>query len=138
MASRITTGADVEALAGSKSRPDLGWGPLEPPTLVLRVELADLISEKPVWDKNLVAEIMAWEEAQANAKTAPSKIDTPAGDSGMMMLMGADPCTITNEAQPFVVLGIWPETNGWMTVAWESCSDHHYVVQAKAEMTDPV
>jgi len=114
------------------------WGPLEPPTLVLRIELADLISEKPVWDKNLVAEIRAWEEAAAKAAAEPTKTGTPTGDGGMMMLMGGDPCTITNEAQPFMMLGIWPETNGWMTVAWESCSDHYYLVQAKAEMTNPV
>jgi|GEM_PF-1932198 len=113
------------------------WGPLFPPVLELRVEVADLIHEKPVWDKNLVAEIVAWEEAQRQEPVASSQ---PAGafapDSGRMMLLGGDPCTITNEAQPFAMLGIWPETNGWMTVIWESCSDHAYVVQARAEMTN--
>jgi len=111
-------------------------GPLEPPTLVLRAELADLLKEKAMWDRNLVAEIVAWEEAQQQEPVVSSqKSGAKAPDSGRMMLLGGEPCTITDESQPFVILSIAPDTDGAMTIAWESCSDHVYGVFSTDELS---
>lgn len=47
-----------------------------------------------------------------------------------MALMGLgerEPCVITNEPWAF---------NGWVTVVWESCPDHYYLVEGKIERTD--
>jgi hypothetical protein len=100
------------------------YGPLEAPVLVLFAELADL-REWPEYMKNLLA---AEEAARLEAESKNQQPEGPVkSERGMAMMMG-DPCTITNEAEPFKVLEIVGDTNGWMTVTWESCSDHLYEV----------
>ena len=45
----------------------------------------------------------------------------------------ADPCTITNEAEAFVLWsGAW-QTNGRVTLSWESCNEHLYEVQSSEQ-----
>lgn len=112
------------------------YGPLEPPILNLHVRLGDLINDKPLYDKNVAAEEAAWLAAQA--KSAEAQEEMPAGakaGGGMMMLMGGGSCVITNEAEPFTILSITQDTNGWTTVTWESCSDHIYGVLSTDELT---
>lgn len=55
----------------------------------------------------------------------------------MRPLPSREPCVITDESQPFHVLDAWKETHGAVTLLWESCHDHFYLVQAKTNLTDP-
>jgi hypothetical protein len=50
------------------------------------------------------------------------------GGGGGMMLMGSVSCTITDEASPFSVIDILRQANQHVTVTFESCSDHAYLV----------
>jgi hypothetical protein len=45
-------------------------------------------------------------------------------------------CVITNQAQMFAMLFATPHTNGWVTLTWESCSDHLYEIQTAADLSD--
>jgi len=53
-----------------------------------------------------------------------------------MMLTASDPCAITNESDPFAVLTIQPDSNGWMTLTWESCTGRVYAVEARTDLLD--
>lgn len=49
--------------------------------------------------------------------------------------MGGAPCVITDDTAEFVILDMQQDTNGWMVITWESCSDHLYEVEATMELT---
>lgn len=61
-----------------------------------------------------------------------ARMDTPA------MFLDGEPCPITDEAEPFAVLGMGKETNGWITITWESCPEYYYLVQTTTDMTASV
>jgi hypothetical protein len=98
------------------------------PFLTFHFQLADL-NEKQVYEDNVVAEEMAWEEAQATIGKAQTGMLTAMaeeeGGGGQFDLESA--CTITNESEPFYVLSIMQGTSG-CAVTWSSCSDHMYGV----------
>jgi hypothetical protein len=112
------------------------YGPLEPPTLVLHTTVADL-REWPVYQKNILAEWEAWWEVeQTRLKSLDLGLQTlDSGLSSPLMLMGGEPCVITNEAAAFAVLAVWQETNHWTRVMFESCRDHHYVMVSTDELS---
>lgn len=101
-------------------------GEIDPPQVFLRVRLGS-INAKAAYDINEEA----WAEAQALAmETAMAEV----GESGEMMMMGGS-CVITNEAEPFKIVNIVRETNGGVTITWESCSDHIYGVFSAGDLT---
>ena len=102
------------------------WGPLESPRLTLHVQIADS-ADRETYEKNVAAE-------EAEQKPGVRSQESAGGGMARLMLPEHDPCTITNEAQPFVILDVWTETNGWATLAWESCSDHLYEVRTTEEL----
>jgi len=55
-----------------------------------------------------------------------------------MLLTSSAPCAITNETDPFAVLSIQADTNGWMTLTWESCTGRVYAVEARADLLDSI
>jgi hypothetical protein len=118
-----------------------GYGYLNPPKLVFPVWLAN-ITNKPTDGQNLAAA----QAQEAEWETVP--VVEPVAVSGkpvvplakqqggqMAMMMGGGSCAITNDADPFAIISILPATSGGMTITWESCTDHVYVVQAAAELT---
>jgi hypothetical protein len=118
------------------------WGEtgaeIPPPTLVLRVNLAD-IKDKSTYDAAIAAEEAAWIEAEAETERMASSASTftavAENEGGSTMLMGGSSCTITAEASPFCILKLQLDTNRWTTVTWESCSDHIYGVFSASELT---
>ena len=116
------------------------YGKEATPFLTFHFQLADLICDKPAFEKALATEEAAWLEAEASATAAPlnsgKMAASPENEGGGMtaMLMGGGPCSITNEAAEFAVLGIERDTNGWTILLWESCVDHLYQPQAASEM----
>jgi hypothetical protein len=96
--------------------------------LVLHVRLAD-IKDKETYDENLAAEEATWLEAQAKATEAQEE---QSGSGGMMLMEGGDPCT--NEG--IAVTSIVADTNGWITVTWESClTNYVYGVLSSDELS---
>ena len=56
------------------------------------------------------------------------------GDASPMFLDG-DPCSITNDAQPFSIVGIYQDTNLYTTITWESCTNFTYTVLSADELS---
>jgi outer membrane lipoprotein-sorting protein len=108
-------------------------GPILPPTVRLKVLLAD-INDYAIYQSNVTAAAGAQSEDAVGASTG-SSLAVMAADSGMMGLMNnSAPCTITNETDPFSVVSITMDTGG-STLTWTSCSDHVYVVQTTSDLT---
>ena len=128
-----------------KTQSDPDWqewyGADAKPFLTFHFQLADLITDKPVFEKTLAAEEAAWVEAEAAASA--TGIDSrkiavfDEVEGGGMMLMESESCTITNESVPFSVLDIARDTNGVTTIAFESCSDHLYEVYRADQLASP-
>ena len=120
-------------------------GVAPPPTVVLRVLLAD-ITQYPTYASNVEAEaeVEAAQAADAVAQSAGSvqgakvtgfaALAEDAGGGMMMLMDSGDPCVITNDAELFSITGITVDATG-ATIAFESCSDHVYVVQATSDLT---
>jgi hypothetical protein len=98
------------------------FGPFEPPTLVLHAWLADA-QNRSQYDAQLAADRKSERDAARKTTTIQSPSSPP-------LLSLESNCVITNELDAFVILDIVANTNGWMTVTWESCTDHDYVVYA--------
>jgi hypothetical protein len=49
----------------------------------------------------------------------------------------ADPCVVTNETDAFAILTSARQTNGRVTLSWESCNEHLYEVQTSQEPSAP-
>lgn len=114
---------------------------LKPRLLTLSVWVGDL-ADQETYAKNIAAEIAAWEEEerqlQSTVKTGTEQtlIRSAAASSGgqtMSLLLLGGGCPITNDAAPFGV-ALNAETNGAMTVTWESCTTHLYGVLTKEDM----
>ncbi len=99
------------------------------PTVTLLTYLVDSNAYYSVYESNIDAEVAA----QVAVPSTPSPI-------GNFMEMeedevGGDPCSITNEALPFSVVSIAPDGSGNVTLTWESCTDHVYVVESESSLT---
>ncbi len=109
--------------------------PILPPIVTLTVLVADL-QNKPVWDAAVAAQAAA---AEAEAAAAAEALSTPslAMDSEMTLLPmdNSDPCSITNDADPFSMMSLSPDGGGAMVASWASCPDHVYIVQAESSLT---
>ncbi len=107
------------------------------PFLTFHFQFADLIDEKPVYDETLVAEEMAWEEAQAtvsDAQTGMLTAMTEGEGGGEFEIESVSPCTITNLTQPFVIISIQQDTNLYTAITWESCPIFRYLVLSANEL----
>ena len=51
------------------------------------------------------------------------------------MFIDGDPCSITNDAQPFSIVDIYQDTNLYTTITWESCTNFTYTVLSADELT---
>jgi hypothetical protein len=111
-------------------------GPLESPRVTLHTRIAD-VRDKPVYEANVAAEWEAWLKWEAERTLQAGEVELGSGNigGGMRMLMGGEPCVITNEAAAFAVLAVWQETNHWTRVMFESCRDHHYVMVSTDELS---
>jgi hypothetical protein len=101
------------------------------PFLTFHFQLADL-NEKQIYDDNVVAEEMAWEEAQAKAgeQTGMLTAMSESEGGGMMLMMQGDPC----DTNVFQNLDIQTDGQGWVTVGWCAASNVVYQIQAAPEM----
>ncbi len=73
---------------------------------------------------------------QALALAQSSNAAAQQGSMAPMTMMSSDPCSITNESDPFAVLSIQPDGSGGMTITWESCTGRVYAVEARADLLD--
>lgn len=111
------------------------YGPVHPPTMVLHTVLADS-RDRGLYEKNLaIAEEEAERAARARAELAVKAAEERKARTQMLMMMGSSGYSVTNELQPFSTYSIQSDSNGWMTIQWESASTHVYEVQVAPEMT---
>jgi hypothetical protein len=96
------------------------------PFLTFHFQLADL-SEKQVYQDNVLAEEIAWEEAQAKAGEAETGMLTAmsgSGADGMMLMEGVDSGSCTNDGK-LAIVSISQDTNGWTTlIAAPTCTNY--------------
>ena len=105
-------------------------GEIPPPIVTLKTRLADA-TQYSTYTNN--------EEAEAEAAAAAwAAAFSSFGTSGGSMFMGMEDdlsCVITDETSPFSVVSIAPDGSGGMTLQWQSCPDHVYVVQKESSLT---
>jgi hypothetical protein len=121
-------------------------GDIPPPTVTLRLSLADL-NLYPTCQSNIDLEAEA--EAEAEATASENARATIAGGTFMamaeahtsggltMLLGGVDPCSPTNET--LAITSITADTNRWITVSWSpTCTNFIYGVFSTDELTEGV
>jgi outer membrane lipoprotein-sorting protein len=99
------------------------------PFATFHFQLADS-NEKQIYEDNVLAEEIAWEQAEANrAKNgAPIMAENEGGE--MMLMMQGDPC----DTNVFQILDVQTDAQGWVTVGWCAASNVVYQIQAAPEM----
>ena len=105
------------------------YGEQRPPRLALHLYLGDC-RQREEYERNRA-------KAEADVRRAQEALAAMRAKSGTrtMALMGGSGYAITNELQPFAIYSIQSDSNGGVTIQWESASDHLYEVQAASEMT---
>jgi hypothetical protein len=102
------------------------YGPYTNPFLSFNLQVADL-NDKHIYEDNLIAEAIAWEEFVMSGGSA--LVDSEQS-GGMSLMMQGDPCD-TNE---FQILDIQTDEHGWITVGWCAASNVVYQIQTAPEM----
>ena len=98
------------------------------PTVTLTVNLADL-GQYAVYASNLEAEA----DAEAEVSSG-SSFTTGSRFTAMFEDDESDPCTITNETDPFSIVSVTVDGQG-CNLSWSSCTDHVYIVQTESSLT---
>ncbi len=111
---------------------------LKPRLLTFSVWVGDVADQENYW-RNIAAEMAAWEDEEKQARSSASGasellgLAQGGGSQPLSLMMLGSGCPITNDAAAFGV-AVNAETNGAITVTWESCSSHLYGVYTKEDL----